>query len=687
MRKEGIKLAIAEVKKTICGMCSKSCGIDVYLKEGKIIDVRGMKEHPMSKGVICEKAKFAPELQYSNDRLVTPLLKRGDVWERVSWDRALEHIAQKLTEIKSQYGPEALAVYLGNSVGLRDAKRYAVRFCDTYGTPNYSSVDMLCHWSRTMATDMTVGGYPVPDEMNAKCIIVWGTNPEESNITEYHDILTAKKRGAKLIVIDPRETRLARKADIYIQIRPQTDCALALGMINVIIVEGLYDKQFVDTWTIGFEQLKDHVKEYSPETVSAITGVPADMIYRAARTYAFNKPACLSQHIAIDHGINGFQAIRAMTILESIMGNIDVTGGGKLVPGAKTQSTRVTTQIHPKTTGLEGYPLFINYMNQAHGMNFAETILNGSPYPIKGMIFQGSNPLLTWPDTDTTERALRKLDFLVVMDLFMTKTASIADLVLPACTFLERTELCDYGYFQGVPILALRSKICDPPGDNYPDWKFWSELAKKLGYEEYFPWENNEDMLDYVLKPSGITATQLKVNPAGVPYTQDKRQQYLAHGFNTPSGKIELYSERLEGYGYDPLPKHIEPLESPIRDRDLSRNYPLCLITGARVIQYWQSSFRTLQGPAKRYPEPLAEINNGLAKQLGIKNGDRVIVETLRGSITIKAKVTKSIHPCVVSIPLGWENSNVNVLTSYDGRDSITGYPAFKSILCKVNKA
>jgi anaerobic selenocysteine-containing dehydrogenase len=675
-----------EVKKTMCGMCSKSCGIDIYLRDGKIVSIQGMKEHPMSHGVVCGKARFAGELQHNKDRLTTPLLRKGDAWKEISWTEALEILAQKLTDIKTNWGPEALGVYLGNSVGLRDAKRLAMRFCDVYGTPNYSSVDALCHWSRTMATDFTVGGYPVPDEVNSRCIVVWGTNPFDSNVPEYNDILTAKKRGAKLIVIDPRRTTLARKADVYAPIRPQTDCAFALGMINIIITEKLYDKEFVDKWTIGFDRLKEHVLDYTPDKVAAINGVSADTIYDAARTYAKNQPASLSQHIAIDHGINGFQTIRAITILEAITGNIDITGGGKLTPGARTNNTRAIKEISPKTIGLEEYPVFVRFLNQAQGMDFAQTILSGTPYPIKAMILNGSNPLLTWPEAAKTEDALRKLDFLVAIDLFMTKTARMANLVLPASTFLERTELCDYGYFQGVAMLALRSKIFEPLLDTYPDWKFWLELAKKMGYKEHFPWENNEEMLDFVLKPTGITVAQLKENPAGVFYTQDKRQNYLDHGFNTPSGKVEIYSERLVQYGYDPLPKHKEPLESPVSNPELARAYPLSLLTGTRITHYWQSSFRNLPGPAKLYPEPLVEINDDLAKKLAIKDGDKVNVETLRGTITIKATVTKYIRPDVVSIPLGWEKSNVNALTSYEGRDPITGYPAFKSILCRISK-
>ena len=323
-----------EIKTTICGMCSKSCGIDVHFSAGKIVKVTGMKEHPMSKGVICGKAGFLAELQYSPDRLTTPLLRKGDSWSPLSWTDALDLLAEKLEGLKRGPGAESLAVYLGNSVGLRDARRLAMRFCDAYGTPNYSSVDALCHWSRTMATDVTVGGYPVPDEVNSRCIILWGTNPTDSNVPEVGDIALARKKGAKLIVIDPRRAVEAKHADIHVALRPQTDAALALAMIGVIIEEGLYDREFVERWTVGFDRLCAHVRAYDPERVGRICGIDTDTIYDAARTYATNRPACISQHIAIDHGRNGFQAIRAITILEAITGNIDVEGGGKLTPGS-----------------------------------------------------------------------------------------------------------------------------------------------------------------------------------------------------------------------------------------------------------------------------------------------------------------------------------------------------------------
>jgi anaerobic selenocysteine-containing dehydrogenase len=261
-----------EIKKTICGMCSKSCGIDIYLKGGKIVDVRGMKEHPMSHGVICGKAQFAGELEFSKDRLTTPLLRQGNAWKKISWAQALDTLAAKLTDIKKDWGAEALAVYLGNSVGLRDAKRLATRFCDAYGTPNYSSVDALCHWSRTMATDFTVGGYPVPDELNSKCIVVWGTNPFDSNVPEYNDILSAMKKGTKLIMID-HECCVGKKGRCLCAHKTSDGLCDGVGMINIIIKEKLYDKKFVDKWTVGFAQLKDHVKNYSPEKVAQICGV------------------------------------------------------------------------------------------------------------------------------------------------------------------------------------------------------------------------------------------------------------------------------------------------------------------------------------------------------------------------------------------------------------------------------
>jgi len=676
-----------ELRKTICGMCSKSCGIDLHFSEGKLVDVKGMKEHPMSKGVICGKARFAPELQYSPDRLTRPLLRKGDSFVPVTWNDALDLVAEKLTGLNAGFGPEALAVYLGNSVGLRDAKRLAMRFCDAFGTPNYSSVDALCHWSRTMATDMTVGGYPVPDELNSRCILVIGTNPLDSNVPEHHDIMTALQQGTKLIVIDPRKTPLAKKADVYVPLRPQTDCALLLGMLYVIISEELYDRAFVEKWTVGFDRLKEHVKAYDPERMSRITDVPVSTIYDAARVYALNRPASVSQHIAIDHGFNGFQTIRALTILESIMGNIDVKGGGKLTPPARVNNTRLAKEIHPKTIGLDKYPAFVRYMNQAQGMEFPDVILTGKPYPISMMILNGSNPLLTWPNTTRTEKALRALDFLVVMDLFMTPTAKLADLVLPAATFMERTELCDYGYFQGVPSVALRSKVFDPLEDCWPDWKFWLQLAHRMGYGDQFPWKDNEEMLDYVLEPTGITVARLKERPAGIPYTEERHQNYLERGFNTPSGKIELYSERLEFIGHEPLPNHHEPLESPVANPELKKEFPLCLLTGVRVTQYWQSSFRNLPGPTRQYPEPLAEMNEATAAEKGIRDCDMVKVETRTGAITIRARVTKDIRPDVVSIPLGWETSNVNALTSSEGRDPITGYPAYKSLLCRIEKA
>ncbi|MEM3453333.1 MAG: molybdopterin-dependent oxidoreductase, partial [Candidatus Hadarchaeum sp.] len=314
----------SRVIKTVCRICSGECGLDVYVHDGKIVKVEGMKEHPINRGEICPKAEAAIDYVYSPDRLKYPLKRDGDSWKRISWDEALTTIAQELTRIKKEYGSRALAVYLGQGIDYYENKWYARRFCDVYGTPGYYSVDSMCYRARVIAHRLTYGAMSVADQENSKCILMWARNEYNAILPRAKKALKALENGAKLIVVDPVRTFFAKRADIHLRPRPGTDCALALAMLNIIISEGLYDKEFVERWTVGFEKLAEHVKKYPPEKVEEITWVKADDMVKAARLYASTKPACINQGNSIDLQANGVQTSRALAIMQAITGNLDV---------------------------------------------------------------------------------------------------------------------------------------------------------------------------------------------------------------------------------------------------------------------------------------------------------------------------------------------------------------------------
>jgi anaerobic selenocysteine-containing dehydrogenase len=332
------------------------------------------------------------------------------------------------------------------------------------------------------------------------------------------------------------------------------------------------------------------------------------------------------------------------------------------------------------------YPLFSRFIHESSSAPVTKAILTGKPYPIKALIIQGSNTVLTWPETEQVKKAYGQLDLLVVMDIFMNETAEMADIFLPAASFVESTTLKDYAPVS-LPMAVLTGEVIKPLGNSSPDWKFWVELGKRMGYEDYFPWNTDDELYATLLEPSGVTAKQLKEKPGGLFHHGGEKQRYLKEGFHTPSGKVELYSRIMEEHGYDPLPTYHEPLESPISTPDLAKEYPWILISGPRVMVYTHSQLRNVEVMRKKHPEPLAQINPDAAKGLGIVEGDEVILETKRGSAEMKAQLTPDILPGVVNIPHGWGyNANANLLTSSEDMDPISGFPAFKSMMCRIAK-
>jgi anaerobic selenocysteine-containing dehydrogenase len=672
------------IAKTVCNMCSQRCGIDVYVEHGRITKVTGMQEHPFN--VLCVKAQAIPELVHSRERLTNPLKKVNGEYKEISWDEAFGFIADRLTSIKHKYGSKAVIVHLGTPFIATQTEKVVRRFIDLYGTPNYTTGSSFCHYARVMGYGLTFGAYVTADySADTKCMVVWGKNPKEALPSEADAIYAMAGRGSKLIVIDPRVTPLAEKADVHARLRPGTDGALALGLLNVMIGEGLYDKDFVQQWTVGFDKLIEHVKSYRPEVVEKITWVPAELIKNIARMYATSKPAAISAGISLDHCTNGIQAIRAIATLTAISGNLDIQGGNTYAPGLQQTNLRLDEKVADDLPIGSDYPLFAKYTREQTVVPAIDGILNEKPYPIKALLIGACNPILTWPNTSKVIEAFEKLDLIVVTDIFLTDTAKRADIVLPGSTFLERQDLRTYPS-RGMALIVRTERAVEPVGHSMEDWKIWAELGKRMGYGEYFPWKDSDELFEYLLGPTNVSLGRLKENPGGVYYSERRFQKYLNNGFNTPSKKVELYSEMMEGFGYDPLPTFHEPAESPVSRSDLVEKYPLILITGARTIAYNHTQYRNLPSLRRLVPEPLIEINSGTAARFGIADGDTVKVESLRGAIQLRAKLTKGIHPGVVSLQHGWSEANVNYLTDDQARDPVSAYPGFRSEMCRVTK-
>ena len=676
---------------TDCTICYHSCGMNVLVEEGRITKVEGLKDHPLNRGKLCPKGERAIEVVYHPDRLKYPLKKMKGQWKRIGWDDALGEIADKLQRLKKEFGPEVLSIFSG-SIGVENLEmmEMAQRFKGAFGSPNFISVEGICYRMRIRARQMTFGKYPV-EEMNAGLYVLWGHNPEESDFPLQLALQENLAKGSKLVVIDPKRIPLAKRADMYLPIRPGTDGALALAMMHVIIKENLYDGDFIDRWAHGFDRLVPHVESYTPEWAEKITWIPASDIRRLARLYATAQSASIFQGTNTqDQTANGTQNSRAFGILQTITGNINNPGGWVISPRLSLTGLGIPTDRTP--IGAEDYSLFYEIWGRKSPYGQVVCFPDSVPGVIKALIVTGGNPVVSMPDSNAFREAMKRLDLLVVLDLFMTETAELAHYVLPGCTHLEKNGLAySYNVCHGMPYLMLRKKAIEPLYEGRSEFTFWTELGRKIGFEEVFPWKTDEEVVELELKPSGLSYKELKeLKVAGAYYMQKKygMDGYETKGFSTPSKKIEIYSETFEKAGFDPLPTYREPDQSPSGTSDLYRKYPLILTTGARVLYYTHGQHRNIEELKEKCPEPFAEIHPETAGKYGVKDGDSIIVESNRGSIRVKASLTEDMLEGVVSIPHGWSgDGNVNILTDVHCREPIMGYPQMKSQLCSIRKA
>ena len=676
---------------TDCTICYHSCGMNVLVEEGRITKVAGLKDHPLNKGRLCPKGARAIELVYHPDRLRYPLKKVNGEWKRISWDIALTEIADKLQHLKKEFGPEILSIFSG-SIGVENLEmmELAQRFKGAFGSPNFVSVEGICYRMRIRARQMTFGKYPVED-MNSKLYILWGHNPEQSDFPLHLAIRENLEKGSKLVVIDPKKISLAKKAEMYLPIRPGTDGALALALIHVIIKENLYDRDFVERWTHGFDRLVSHIEPYTPEWAEKITWVPTKDIKKLARIYATAESASIFQGTNTqDQTANGTQNSRAFAILQTITGNINNPGGWVIGPGLSLTGLGIPTERTP--IGADDYALFYNFWGRKSPYGQVVCFPDSVPKVIKALIVTGGNPVVSLPDSNAFREALKKLELLVVLDLFMTETAELAHYVLPGCSHLEKNGLAyNYNVCHGLPYLMVRKKAIEPLYESRSEFMFWKGLSEKAGLGEFFPWQTDEEVVELELQPTGLEYKELKDKKAAGCYYSEKKYGmggFEVKGFPTPSKKIEIYSETFEKEGFDPLPTYREPDQSPLGDPLRFQKYPLILTTGARILYYTHTQHRNIKGLRERSPEPFAEIHPKTAEKYGVKDGDSMIVESNRGKIIVKARVSEDMMEGVVSIPHGWSGeANVNLLTDVHCREPIMGYPQMKSQLCSIRKA
>lgn len=673
---------------TDCTLCYHSCGCKVTVENGKAIKVEGLESHPLNRGQLCPKGENALENIYSPDRLKHPMKWVNGNFESVSWDQALDEIAAKLSQLKDEFGPQVLGVFCG-SIGVENLEMAGLtqRFKAAFGSPNFFSVESVCYRMRIRTRQMTFGKYPT-EEIDSKLYLLWGHNPDASDFPLRLALDENLAKGAKLVVIDPKRIPLAEQADMYLQIRPGTDGALALSMINVIITEELYDRDFVEKYTLGFDKLIPHVQRYTPEWAEEITWVPADKIRELARLFANTKGAGIYQGTCTqDQTANGTQNSRAFAVLQVIAGNINVPGGWVISPRLKFGN--VGLKVEGKPLGADQYPLFFEIWGRQSPYGVVTVVPESIPEKLKAFWVVGGNPLLSMPDSNAFAEAFKKLDLLVVHDMFMTETGNLAHYVLPACSHLEKWGVAyTYNVCHCMPYMMLRKKCIEPLHESWSEWKLYTELAKRLGMGDKFPWTSEEELVTFELEPSGLSFDYLLHEKPEGNYYQQKEYGISDGLFRTPSGKIEIYSEALEQVGFDPLPSYTEPERSPMgAAEEFLEQYPLILSTGSRNYYYTHSQHRNVEALRHASPEPLTELGPETARKYGLTDGDRVVVKTNRGQVRMKVSIEAAVAEGVVFVPHGWEGeANANLLTDAECRECILGYPDMKSLLCSIEK-
>ena len=725
-----------EIKKSCCYFCHQNCGVLAYVKDGKVLHIEGDPDHPTNRGGLCPRGNIALQHLDHPARINYPLKRVGKrgagEWEKISWDQALDEIAAKLTDLKEKFGAESLATAGGTQRTDDWARR---RFMNLFGSPNGFHNAHLC-WIPTFLVETAIYGWcPFETDLGAsKCLVEWGHNPGASGMPEMRAITDFKKKGLKLIVIDPRFTETAAKADLWLPLRPGSDVALALAWLNVIIWEGLYDQAFIENCCIGFDKLAEHVKQYTPEWAAPLTWLDPELIREGARMYATNKPGNIQWGVAIDQsGKSGGEGMHARALLRAVTGNLDAPGSDLLsgpAPNFVTDEEMEANEWLPeeqkaKQIGSDRYKLTTwpgysriaeitkatwgkaptsEWMCEAHPPSVFRAILSGDPYPVKGLICLATNPINSYGESKLVLEALRAVDFLVTMDYWMTPTAMLSDYVLPPACSLERpTITTTYGCSD---TLIASQRAIRPMYERRTDFEFWRDLGLRMGQAEMWPWDTLEEVYYYRIYPLnyGVNSYDEFVENIRFDFPEREYYKYGKIGFATPSGRIELVSSTLQELGYPAMPVYISPAENEVDDPDLASEYPLVLTTGGGFMPYHHSEHFQITELRFLKHEPYLEINPATAKQYGINPGDWVWIETKRGRIKQKAKLTQAVHPRVIVTQRGWWypersatepelggclESNTNVLTNTADEvcDPISGSWANRGLLCKVYKA
>jgi anaerobic selenocysteine-containing dehydrogenase len=789
-----------------CGLCIARCGTVATVVNGRLTRLDPDPTHPTG-AALCAKGRAAPDLVYSPERLTRPLRRRHPKdhadpgWEEISWEAALDQTAAAMRRIARESGPEAVAFSQcsPSTTAIGDAGSFVRRLMHAFGTPNQVSSLDLCGWGRGFATRYAFGvgsvgtgsaGGAMPDIDRTGCLLLWGYNPSHSRLTHATAALAALKRGMKLIVVDPRNAGLANKADVWLRLCPGTDGALALGLANILIERGWYDRDFICDWSNGpflvrsdsgrllresdlvpgapagnflawdaaagrpvvyepangryrqasrslalageyrlatatgfvscrpvFDHYAALCRNYPPEVVEATCWIAPAELEAAARLIWHARPLAYYAWSGHEQHVNTTENARAIALLYALTGSFDAPGGNVLFPAVPSAAVTGEELARGKpfapAIGLAERPLGPAQWNNVSAHDFYRAVLEGKPYPVRGLIGFGNNLLLAQADPHRGRAALAQLDFYAHADLFMTPTAMLADIVLPIASCFERDGL-KIGFeisCEAQSLLQLRQAVVAPPGEARSDTDVIFDLAQRLGLGEHF-WDGDIDAAyRHQLAPSGVTLERLRAEPGGirVPLTTRHQkyaeldQQGCARGFATPSRKVEFWSETFLEHGYQALPEFVLPWAGAPAHSEQASRFPLVL-TCAKPTLFCQTQHRALPALRKRALDPELELHPKTAAARKIAAGSWVVLETSIGTMRARARLNDKLDPRVVVGEHGWwqacaalgaagydpfspDGANFNGTVDASLRDPVSGTPAHRANRCEIRLA
>lgn len=686
------------IKRTMCDICTPGpqCGVDAYVKDGKIIKIEGTSGFPTNNGALCTKGASGRQYIYRPDRIKTPMKRVGargeNKFEPVSWEEALQIVADSMNDIKQKWGPESVAFMSGYPKWYRP---WLHRLAYSFGSPNYLTESSSCHFSEVMSWKLTYGTEVRLDIMgNPDVLVGWGCNPLVSAYPMGRNYYKYKEQGGRVVIIDPRHTPTAVQcADLYIRPHLGTDGYLANTVARLIIENNWQDMDFIQKYVHGFEEYRDMVMKYTVEEAVRVTGVPEEEIRELARLIGTSKTALIQPSNGLTHHSNGLQTHRSVISLNALVGSVGRPG--TLYPSYNTFidmaagfhtkeeeffECREPKEARPKI-GQERFPLWSEMMDEGQAMDFVRQCMEGKPYPMKAIYAHGVNDRM-YLESDRLLQAVQNLDFVVATDLFWTDFCSHADIVLPACSSYERSEVKCYGG----GFVNYTTPAIEPLYESRDDVAIITAVANALGLDDDLLKSGYDACVKDMFRDVPVNLDEVKASDMPVKIACEKPEEFFAGPFHTPSGKIELYSERIakyeKEYGLKPLPEFYDALD----DADPAE-FPMNLMTGGRIPNAVHSRLHDVPWLRSLRPDPAADIHPDDAGRNGIKHGDDIFIITQAGKIKVKANVSAISAPGEVNMFHGYREANVNQIIPMDHQDPYTGFPSYKQVRCRIEKA